>query len=333
MSRNPEISRDFLSDLYHSPLGESSLRRFRPNKNKAKESPEVSDQSSSATEQPKDESGDSHVWMQAVESASHLAKTLEEQLSRERLQYNKNLKSLEIEVSHLRDRLVKEKQLRTRDQRRIDELVAETKGVVGFFTAYRKHVYKSTFDLTENNQRLRTRKFEREVITGDDVERTVHYLDYNSRVQHWFLYKNDKLVKSKLDPIPEGVFFDDILAAFYNFRNGVYGDLGKGKKYKIDTIPDKSMKDISVYIKTDAERKKFNEDQRRKDVEDLLVLKVAVPKDVFKTETGELLFWSSKHFIPLETTIKNYVAFGDLHAKFDKRIYRNSQHASLKSQN
>jgi len=208
------------------------------------------------------------------------------------------------------------------------ELVAETKGVVGFFTAYRKHVYKSTFDLTENNQRLRTRKFEREVIIGDDVERTVHYLDYNSRAQHWFLYKNSKLTKSKIEPIPEGVYFDDILAAFYNFRNGVYGDLGKGKNYKIDTIPDKSMKDISVYIKTDEEREKFNEDQQRADVDDLLVLKVAVPKDVFKTKTGELLFWSSKHFIPLETTIKNYVAFGDLHAKFDKRIQTNSRHAA-----
>jgi len=45
------------------------------------------------------------------------------------------------------------------------------------------------------------------------------------------------------------------------------------------------------------------------------LLNVLIPKDVFKTQTGEMIFWTSKHYIPLETTIKDFILLGDLHAK------------------
>jgi len=202
-------------------------------------------------------------------------------------------------------------------------LVAETKGFVGFFTSYRKHIYKSTFDIIEGGRRVRTAKFERKVIVGDDVERTIHYLDYHSRQHHWFKYSNETLKEQGSEPLPENVFFDDILAAFYNFRNGVYGKLNKGQNYTISTIPEKSMKNISAYINTDQEAAKFQEEEDN-EMGGSLLLKVVIPKDVFKTETGELIFWTSNHFIPLETTVKNYILLGNLRAKFDKRIYKGS---------
>ena len=42
-------------------------------------------------------------------------------------------------------------------------LSAETKGVVGFFTNYRKHYYKSSFDIVDEGRRVQTSKFERDV--------------------------------------------------------------------------------------------------------------------------------------------------------------------------
>ncbi len=199
-------------------------------------------------------------------------------------------------------------------------LVAETKGFVGFFTSYRKHIYKSTFEIIEGGRRVRTTKFERKVIVGDDVERTVHYMDYKSRQHHWFKYSNETLKEQNSEPLPENVFFDDILAAFYNFRNGVYGKLRKGQNYTISTIPEKSMKYILAYINTDQEAEKFQKEEDN-EMGGSLLLKVVIPKDVFKTETGELTFWTSKHFIPLETTVKNYVLLGHLNARFAKRVY------------
>ena len=200
-------------------------------------------------------------------------------------------------------------------------LLSETKGVVGFFTSYRKHFYKSVFDVTEDGQRVRTRSFERKVIIGDDVERTTHILDYGTRSHFWFKYKNEKLVENKMEDIPEGVFFDDILAAFYNFRNGVYGDVDKGKKYVINTIPDKSMKDIKIYVHTDGEKENHS-DNGNNQIEYLIT--ITIPKDVFKTESGELIFWTSKHLIPLETTIKNYILLGDLHGLFSGGLFKSN---------
>ena len=197
-------------------------------------------------------------------------------------------------------------------------LTAETKGFVGFFTSYRKHYYKATFDLSKDHSRVLTRKFEREVITGDDVEKTVHYLDYHNRKHFWFRYNNNKLTEQEDEVIPDGKYYDDILAAFYNFRNSVYGPLEKGKNYVIDTIPDKSMKDIKVFILPEGEQEKIREDQDRPKNDEYL-LNVVIPKDVFKTKTGELLFWGSKHFIPLETRVRDYVLLGDLHVKLKER--------------
>ncbi len=198
-------------------------------------------------------------------------------------------------------------------------LKAETKGFVGFVTSHRRHFYKATFDISEDGRRVLTRKFEREVIIGDNVEKTTHYLDYTNRKHFWFKYNNHKLMEQKTEIIPEGKFFDDILASFYNFRNGAYGPLVKGNHYKIDTIPDKSMKDISVYILPDKEQEKIRKSQGRRKGDEYL-LNVVIPKEVFKTDTGELLFWGSRHFIPLETKVLNYVLLGDLHVKLRERL-------------
>ncbi len=196
-------------------------------------------------------------------------------------------------------------------------LSAETKGIVGFFTNYRKHYYKSSFDIVDQGRRVRTRKFERFVIIGDTEERTVHFLDYISNKHFWFRFKSGELLASQKDPIPEGVVYDDVLAVFYNFRNGVYGNLIKGKTYKIDTIPDHSMKNVTTYINTEKEQEQFRIEENRPKNNELL-LNALIPKDVFNTQTGELVFWTSKHLIPLETTVKDYILLGDLHAKLSR---------------
>ena len=193
-------------------------------------------------------------------------------------------------------------------------LSAETKGVVGFFTNYRKHYYKSSFDIVDQGRRVRTHKFERDVIIGKEKERTVHFIDYISRTHFWFLFSGGELKDRSRDLIPEEVIYDDVLASFYNLRNGVYGDLKKGGTYKIDTVPEKSMKSITTYISTEKEQEQFRINEERTKNNELL-LKVTVPKDVFKTKTGELVFWTSNHYIPLETTIKDYLLLGDLHGK------------------
>ncbi len=206
-----------------------------------------------------------------------------------------------------------------KDGRYYSILESETKGFVGFFTSYRKHRYKATFDIVDNGRRVRTRKFEREVIIGKNVEKSTHIIDYNARTNWWFEYKNGKLTKRNQRKIPEGIIFDDILATFYNFRNSVYGKVERQANYTIHTIPDKGVDKIPVYINSEKEAEEYRKENNRKKGDEML-LKAVIPKAIFKTKSGELWFWVSRHLIPLETTVKDYILLGDLHAVLVKRI-------------
>jgi hypothetical protein len=53
-----------------------------------------------------------------------------------------------------------------------------------------------------------------------------------------------------------------------------------------------------------------------------MLLNIIVPKEIIKTERGELMVWLSKHYVPVETTVKDYILLGDLHDRFTHREER-----------
>ena len=120
------------------------------------------------------------------------------------------------------------------------------------------------------------------------------------------------------DDIPVDNSFHDILTVFYNVRNGSYGPLTKGNHFKIKTIPEKGHDEISVHISSEQEEEFFRTAEGREKKDELL-LNIIVPKEIFQSKTGELMVWSSTHFIPVETTVKDYILLGDLHAIFTHR--------------
>ncbi len=200
------------------------------------------------------------------------------------------------------------------------KLEAQTKGFIGWFTAYRKHIYEANLEIVDNGTRLRSKEFYRMVDDGATLEKSEHFLDYKIRKHSWKKTRNGEVFEDKSQDIPIGTNFDDILTAFYNFRNGVYGKLEKGQSYKIPTLPEKGHKTLTVQIKNEEEEKKARLEENRLFADELL-LRVKIPKEIFKTENGEIFFWASKHFIPLETTVKDYILFGDLHALLAKREF------------
>jgi len=104
----------------------------------------------------------------------------------------------------------------------------------------------------------------------------------------------------------------------YNFRNGAYGKVEKGKKYVIKTIPEKGHDEIAIEVKDLEFENEVRANEGRKPREEYL-MDVVVPKEVFKTESGRIRFWASRHLIPIESTVKDYVFLGDLHAVFSRR--------------
>lgn len=197
-------------------------------------------------------------------------------------------------------------------------LEASTKGFVGFFTAYRKHFYKTEFEVIDYGRKLRPKTFLRQVTIASNVETTTHKFDYANRLHIWEKYANDEKIESGQNELPFEGAFHDILTAFYNIRNSAYGKLEKGKKFIIKTIPEKGHSEISVHILPETDQERIRTEEKR-DKHDDLLLDVIVPKEIFKTKTGKITFWSSKHYIPTETTVKDYILLGDLHARFTSR--------------
>jgi len=197
-------------------------------------------------------------------------------------------------------------------------LEASTKGFVGFFTSYRKHFYKTEFEIIDNNTSLRPKSFLRRVTIGDQAEITRHKFNYIQRKHTWSKFVNDKEMEKGANDIPAEGGFHDILTAFYNVRNGSYGSLIKGNRFKIKTIPEKGHDEISVHIASNQEEENFRVLEGREKRDEML-LNIIVPKEIFKSKTGELMVWSSTHYIPVETTVKDYILLGDLHAKFTHR--------------
>ena len=197
-------------------------------------------------------------------------------------------------------------------------LLAQTEGFVGFFTAYRQHIYETEFEIIEDGQRLRAKTFVRRVVEGDREERTEHRFDYQKRIHSWTDTLNGQAGERKTESIPQGAHFDDVLTAFYNFRNGAYGPIEKGAGYTVRTVPEKGQDQISIQVHTEQEAKK--ERPLANGVGNMAYLiDLLVPKELFNTETGRIRLWGSKHLIPMESTIEGYVFLGDLHATFRNR--------------
>ena len=197
-------------------------------------------------------------------------------------------------------------------------LEARTKGFVGFFTAYRQHIYQTNFDIVEGGKRVRASKFMRKVIEGGNVEQSEHFFDYGPREHRWVQLVNEEITESDTENIPAGVNFDDVLTAFYNFRNGVYGPVEKGNRYTVNTIPEKGNDKILVHVQEVEAENKIRKKLGRKPGDEFLI-DLLVPKNIFKSKSGRLRFWSSKHLIPIESTVKDYILLGDLHAVLNRR--------------
>ncbi|MBI5186739.1 MAG: DUF3108 domain-containing protein [Nitrospinae bacterium] len=193
-------------------------------------------------------------------------------------------------------------------------LQAETKGFIGFLTSYRKHVYISHLVYVPEKGKLRARVFERNVVIGDKTERTITYLDYGRRLMEWEDYKGGKLKEKKSQEIPAGMEYEDILSAFLNFRLGVYGPIERERKFSINTIPEKGQAiiDVNILSREAALKLKsmFGKDYR----EDLMPIKVKVPKEIFKSKTGEVAILMDDRILPIIGVVENYIGFGDIRA-------------------
>ncbi len=206
------------------------------------------------------------------------------------------------------------------------ELIAETKGLVGVLMYGRKNHYISEMVFDPEKRRFVSRLYTKLIHKPDGTERTTAVIDPKNRTVHWKYFWKDKLEGSGVDPMPPGARVEDLLSAFFNFRNGGLGALEPGKKMTLFTLPDykakatdknpdgdeKKFQRFEIRIPTAKAEREYRVKYERKEKKGVLAL-VKVPKNLFGQETGEVRVWLDTRMVPLAATVEDAILFGDVY--------------------
>ncbi|MBI3754467.1 MAG: DUF3108 domain-containing protein [Deltaproteobacteria bacterium] len=188
-------------------------------------------------------------------------------------------------------------------------LTAETMGFIGFITGYRKDIYRAYTEEIEKGRRFRTKRFETIIKMGGMTKESYAEVDYQRRAYHWKSWKDGKEEREVTEPIPPGMFYDDPLTGFYNFRFGAYGQIKEGKEFHVPTFPSKGVSTIYVRVATDKEKaERINPDPALVSY----LADIVIAKELFGSQTGKVEVRFNKELIPVQAIAKDLILFGDV---------------------
>lgn len=189
-------------------------------------------------------------------------------------------------------------------------LVAYTTGFVDRVLQHRRDVYTSHLKEVDGGKRLITLSFEKRVDINGKVRRGVTEVDYKRHIIKWRSWGGGKDARSGEDPFPEGIYCDDPLAAFYNFRYGVYGPAEEGRSYMIYTFPKKKkVSEIALRIIT---RREFEERTAPYPPPSYFLADAKLDREVFGSGSGRVEIYFTKKLLPLKAVAKDIAFFGDV---------------------
>ena len=189
------------------------------------------------------------------------------------------------------------------------ELNVETKGVIGWISQRRQHIYRSEFELVNEGKRLRSLYHKQGIFTWERADISESWMDYKKMKQRWRATKKGEVIEEDSRDIPAGETFEDVLSAFYNFRSGVFGEIVKGKRYRITSIPTKGITHFDARVATNGERKDLKGKGER-DFESDYMITVDIPPEIFDSKTGDGKIWFNGNMIPVAGLIEDIKGLG-----------------------
>lgn len=189
-------------------------------------------------------------------------------------------------------------------------LTAHTTGLVDTLLNHRRDKYVARLRTTGDNGRFLTESFEKTVeMDGKEARRSLHTVDYAKREVRWRSWGGGKDEKTGVAAIPEGMYIDDPIAAFYNFRFGVYGDIAQGREYSIASFPrDERFPEIQIRLVSEKElRKRASADPSAEYLAD-----AKIDKDLFGSKKGEIEILFTRQMLPVRAVAKGILFFGDV---------------------
>jgi hypothetical protein len=207
-------------------------------------------------------------------------------------------------------------------------LQTETLGILGFMVRYRVDTYRSTMEEIDGGRRLRALSFEEDVKIGSKLRRKVHLFDYQNGKWIQMRRKKNGTTERMEAEIPPGMVYDDFLAATYNFRYGVYGEIERGRRYTVATFPRKGSTSYEVRVAGEEEEEKRKKTEKLKDGKDFYV-KLFLDPEITHSKEGLIEGWLSKELYPIEGAIKDVILFGDVKGTLIKKLKAENQILTL----
>ncbi len=191
-------------------------------------------------------------------------------------------------------------------------LEGETSGIIGWLTRFRRDTYTSSMELIDGGRRLRSKRFEEDIVIGGKTRKKIILFDYRrGTLTKRRMNRRGVFIQTE-EKIPKGVIYDDFLTAFYNFRRGVYGGVQRGKRYRLRTMPKGGISTIEVEIATEEEEMRMRHGEGIRGRREYYVT-VFLDREITRSRTGKVKGWVSKKLVPIEGSIEDVVLFGDVH--------------------
>jgi len=187
-------------------------------------------------------------------------------------------------------------------------LQAETKGMIGWISRYRKDKYLAHVEEVDGGRRFRFKSFEKEVNIGGKVRRSVTVLDYENGTVKWRIWGSGEEEEAGEKLIPDDTFYDDPLSAFYNFRYGVYGHIEAGREFYVPAFPKDGSSPMYMRLVTEEER--LNRTNKPDSV--AFIADIRINKDMFGSSTGDIEVSFTRELLPINFVIKDLIFFGDI---------------------
>ncbi len=187
---------------------------------------------------------------------------------------------------------------------------AYTTGAIARVVQQRHDYYVARLVLSDDGTRLMTKSLSKTVTRNGRIRESRTYVDYENRIVSWINWGDGREEKSGAVGFPDGVFPDDPLGAFYNFRAGAYGPMKVGGEYKITTFPKEDrIPEIILNIATkDVMKKRL----RGKDAPAEFLADATIGKEFFGSGKGDIEIYFSKDLVPHYAVAKDVAIFGDV---------------------
>jgi hypothetical protein len=194
-------------------------------------------------------------------------------------------------------------------------------GLAGWLSRHRREVQRAWLSADEPSNRLIPLRLEEESIIGDWVRKKTTRYDYSARRIFMETRKEGETQREVVE-IPPGMYYDNPISAYYNFRYGAYGKVEPGREYLIPTVPRKGKGVFRVTVAPQREAALRREAEEEKKGKDLLV-RIHLDQEFLGSPRGEIEVWFDNELNPVTGMIRKVRFFGDIKGRITHFVYRN----------